>query len=382
MADELLIAAGPGEWRAAWVEDDEAVELYVERGDTKTAGSRHLGRVVQVVPALDAALVDIGDERPGFLPLRDLPEGVKAEEGARIIVEVRREAWQDKAPRLTAKIDESHFITPVDLSPPAQLFPAPGLAAALALRLPAMPPRIITDDVAPLAELRKTFPDAGIRHRPMGDWPIDLGALIDTAISQSLALDRGGAIHIEETRGATMIDVDTGTPARGSSARAALAANLAAARLIARQLRLRNIGGAVVIDFVGLDRRDHRERLRQVLEAALAADPRKPKLLGWTRLGHLELMRPRRHRSLADAMLAPGSRAKRPVAIAYEALRGLQREARANPAANWRLSVSREVEAALRGAASDALRALENHLGRTITIQVLEGREGFDIQPL
>ena len=48
---ELLIAAGPGEWRAAWVEDGEARELYVERGDTKVAGSRHLGRIVQVVPA-------------------------------------------------------------------------------------------------------------------------------------------------------------------------------------------------------------------------------------------------------------------------------------------------------------------------------------------
>src|SRR5580658_99639 len=84
---ELLIAAGPGEWRAAWIEDGEARELYVERGDTKVAGSRHLGRVVQIVPALDAALVDIGEERPGFLPLRDVPDGTKAEEGARIVVE-------------------------------------------------------------------------------------------------------------------------------------------------------------------------------------------------------------------------------------------------------------------------------------------------------
>jgi Ribonuclease G/E len=379
MADELLISAGPGEWRAAWIEDGEAAELYVERGETKPAGSQHLGRVVQVVPALDAALIDIGDERPGFLPLRDLPDNITAEEGARIVVEVRREAWQDKAPRLTAK--EPHLTAPADLEPPTQLFPASGLAAALALRLPAMPTRIVADDVASLAELRRAFPNADISHHPMGDWPIDLDALFDAALSPSWALDKDGAIHIEETRGATMIDVDTGTPALGSSARAALAANLAAARLIAKQLRLRNVSGALVIDFVGLDRRDHRERLRQVLEAALATDPQKPKLLGWTRLGHIELMRPRRHRSLADAMLQPGSRAKRPVAIACDALRGLQREARANPAANWRLSVPREVEAALRGAASDALRALETHLGRRILIEVFDGRDGFDIEP-
>ena len=75
---ELLIAAGPGEWLAAWVENGEAVELYVERGDTKPPNSIHLGRVVRVLPALDAALVDIGDERPGFLPLRSVPAEVKA----------------------------------------------------------------------------------------------------------------------------------------------------------------------------------------------------------------------------------------------------------------------------------------------------------------
>src|SRR5580658_2025483 len=131
MARDLLISAGPGEWRAAWVEDGEAVELYVERGDTKPAGSLHLGRVVRVVAALDAALVDIGDERPGFLPLRDVPHGVTAEEGARLVVEVRREAWADKAPRLTAKIADR--APPALAAPPAQLFPPPGLAAALAL---------------------------------------------------------------------------------------------------------------------------------------------------------------------------------------------------------------------------------------------------------
>ena len=66
MRRELLIAAGPGEWRAAWLEDGAAAELYVERGDTAPAGSIHLGRVVRLVAGLDAALVEIGDERPGL----------------------------------------------------------------------------------------------------------------------------------------------------------------------------------------------------------------------------------------------------------------------------------------------------------------------------
>ena len=378
---ELLIAAGPGEWRAAWIEDGEARELYVERGDTKVAGSRHLGRITQIVPALDAALVDIGDERPGFLPLRDMPDGAKAEEGARIVVEVCREAWQHKAPRLTAKLAEPPSL-PARADPPAQLFPPPGLAAALAVRLPGRPEQVIADDTAILIELRSAFRRIDIEHRPANDWPVDLDALFDTALSPSLALPQGGVVHIEETRTATMIDVDTGTPASGSSARAALAANRAAAQLIARELRRRAIGGAVVIDFVGLDRRDHREQLHRAFETALAVDPAKPQLLGWTRLGHLELMRPRRGRSLADAMLESGSRAKQPVALAHEALRRVMREARANPAATWRLRVSPALEAALRGPAKDALRALETRLGRPITIEITAGRESFDIAPV
>src|ERR1700704_1314991 len=94
---ELLISPGPGEWRAAWVENDEAVELYVERGDTKPPGSIHLGRVVRMAPGLDAVLVDIGDERPALLRRRDAAEA-ELTEGARVLVRVRREAWADKAP--------------------------------------------------------------------------------------------------------------------------------------------------------------------------------------------------------------------------------------------------------------------------------------------
>jgi len=374
---ELLVAAAPGEWRAAWIEDGTARELYVERGDTKPPGSRHLGRIVRVVRGLDAAFVDIGDERPGFLPLRDVPDGMQAEEGAALVVEIRREAWQDKAPRLTAKVAVAAVLSP-DLVPPVQLFPVPGLTPALVLRLPAPPERIIADDAAILAELAAAFPGLRPAHRAAVVWPADIDALFEAALSPSLTLPGGGVMHLDETRAATIIDVDTGMPERGSSARAALAANRAAALLVAHELRLRNIGGAVVIDFVGLDRRDHRDQIRQTLEAALAGDPAKPEVLGWTRLGHLELSRPRRGRSLADAMLLPGTRAKQPIALAHEALRLLLREARIKPAANWRLTVAKDVEVALRGSTRTALQGLQSRLGRSIAIETAVGFEGFD----
>lgn len=378
---ELLIAAGPGEWLAAWVENGEPVELYVERGDTKPPDSIHLGRVVRVLPALDAALVDIGDERPGFLPLRSIPSEVKAEEGARLVVVVRREAWADKAPRLTAKLDAPPSLSP-GLNPPAQLHPVPGLAPALALRLPEMPATIIVDDAAVLVELRAAFPAAAIAWRDPAEWPIELDAAFDAALSPSLALDKSGAVHIEETHAATLVDVDTGARENGSSARAALAANRMAARVIARELRRRNIGGGIVIDFVGLDRRDHREQVRRSLEVALTDDPAKPQILGWTRLGLIELTRPRRGRSLADAMLTPKQRLKRPVALAHEALRRVASEARANPAANWRLTAPLAVEAALKGPAAAALRNLETRLGRRIAIVAAAAGSDFDIRAI
>src|ERR1044071_6402884 len=101
MRRDLLIAASPGEWRTAWVEDGIAAELHVERGDIYPAGSIHLGRVVRLAPGLDAALVDIGEERPAFLPVRGAPP----HEGARIVVQVRRETQRGKGALLSARIE-------------------------------------------------------------------------------------------------------------------------------------------------------------------------------------------------------------------------------------------------------------------------------------
>ena len=63
---ELLIAAGPGEWRAALVEDGAAVELFVERGEGAETGSIHLGRMVRKLPALAAVLAECGADTKDF----------------------------------------------------------------------------------------------------------------------------------------------------------------------------------------------------------------------------------------------------------------------------------------------------------------------------
>ena len=416
MARELLISAGPGEWRAALLETGVPVELFVERGDRSEAESLHLGRIVRLLPALGAALVDIGGDRPAFLPQSEvLPRGKRLNEGERAVVQVRREAQGGKAARVTTaatlrgrfvelivgrpgSADGTALLTrlaptltlprsqgresesvprgnggglgwglrfleqaPVDalaaeaaalarrwceivdrasrLDPPARLDPAASFAAALAGSLSGAPDEILVDDPAAIPELGAAFPDSAVAHLPETEWPIDLDAVFDEALSATLALPGGGSVHFEATRAGMLIDVDTGTPETGSPERTGRMANLAAAGTIARQIRLRNLGGGIVVDFVGLDSRAARERVRAALAEALARDPAVPQLLGWTRLAHFELVRSRRRRPLAEALLElrpGGTLVKTVVTVSHEALRALRRAARAQPGHRWR----------------------------------------------
>jgi ribonuclease G len=165
-----------------------------------------------------------------------------------------------------------------------------------------------------------------------------------------------------------------------------MATNLAAAAAIAREVRLRQIGGGINVDFAALDGRGPRERVRQALIEALAGDPVQPQVLGWTRLGHLEIVRPRRLRPLSDAMLEPGVAVQSAETLAFEALRLLAREARTNPAANWQLLARADVAArlALAPALASALRSLEERLGRKIAVVMRPENQNrpFDIVPL
>ena len=464
MDRQLLISAGPGEWRAALLEEGVPVELFVERGDRSEAGSIHLSRVARLLPALGAALVDIGGGRPAFLPQSEvLPRGRRLHEGERVVVQVRREAQAGKAARVTmaatvrgrlvelivgrpGSADGAALLTQLaptptlprchgggslipspasggglgwglrlleaasgdalaaeaaalaqrwsgffdraaQLEPPARLDPVASSSAALSMSLPSRVDEILVDDPAAIPEIRAAFPDSAVAHVPESDWPIDLDAVFEEGLSATLALSGGGSVHFEATRAGMLIDVDTGTPETGSPERTGLMANLAAAGTIARQIRLRNLGGGIVVDFVGLDSRSAREKVRAALAEALAPDSAAPQPLGWTRLGHFELVRPRRNRPLAEALLAPrsgGALVKTAVTVSHEVLRALRRATRAQPGRRWRVTVALEVAAALAGPVADAVRQAEQRFARGIAIQADPGyqRERFQISAL
>lgn len=124
-----------------------------------------------------------------------------------------------------------------------------------------------------------------------GDDALQRSGALDAieALGPRASLPSGGSLFIEPTRALVAVDVNTGpatTPAAG------LAANIEAARDLPRQLRLRGLGGQIVIDLAPMPRRD-RDRVEQVLRKALRADPVDTAVVGWTPLGHLELQRRR-----------------------------------------------------------------------------------------
>jgi ribonuclease G len=389
---ELLISAGAGEWRAALLETGVPVELFVERGDRSEAGSIYLGRVVRLLPALAAALVDIGGDRPAFLPQREVvPRGKRLYEGERVIVQIRREAQGGKAARLTmnaAGENAAEFeVSARRLEPPARLDPAASFAVRLARSLLGEPGRILVDDPAAIPEIRAAFRDCAVAHCLETEWPIDLDAVFDETLGETLDLPGGGSVHFEATRAGMLIDVDTGTPETGSPERTGLTADLAAAGTIARQIRLRNLGGGIVVDFVGLDSRSARDKVRAALAAAIAPDPADPQLLGWTRLGHFELVRPRRGPPLAELLLEPrpgGALVKTAVTVGHEALRALRRAARFQPGPKWRLVVAPDVAAALAGPMAGAVQLAEQRFAGKLVIEADpgSGRERFQISRL
>jgi ribonuclease G len=272
------------------------------------------------------------------------------------------------------------------LAPPLRLYPPATFAGALAGAMPVAPERIVVDAAAAVPEIRAAFADTPVRVEPEALWPLDLDAVFDEALAPTVALAGGGAVHIEPARAAVLIDVDSGSPAAGVPEQMRLAADLVAAAAIARHIRLRNLGGGIVVDFVGLDRARARKEVGSALAEALTSDPLRPQILGWTRLGHLELMRPRHGRPLADALCersAGGVFVKSAPTVAHEALRAVRSAARAEPGRGWEIAVAPEVAAALAGPLAAARGALEAWLARGLAVRAEPGRarDRFDIRP-
>ncbi len=125
-----------------------------------------------------------------------------------------------------------------------------------------------------------------------------LGEYVSQARKATQNLPSGGSMSVEATRAVVAVDINTGGD---TSPAAGLKANLAAAKELPRQLRLKGLGGQVVVDFAPMPKKDRRT-LENALRAALKSDEVETSMIGWTQMGLFELSRKRARVPLAEIL--------------------------------------------------------------------------------
>jgi Rne/Rng family ribonuclease len=425
--DRVILAGGPGERRLALLRGGEIVEFAIDRF-APAAGDILLGRALPRGGGLDAVFIDIGEAQPGFLRR---PGAVQ--NGDRVIVQVINAARRDKGASLTAAPHlagrllvyggrqkglslSKQLVPPADrarlqallapllergeavvaraaaaaaadralveeltelrrrwqlvtdqaarASPPARLA-APGLLATL-LEDATEPPQLIVDSPFLLPEARRLL--AGARLQA-GCWQ-DSGAadLLEGALARSVPLRGGGRLLIDETEALTVIDVDGG-------GLGAMDANQAALPEIARQVRLRGIGGQILIDVIDPGGKAAMATLVTRLRQQLANDPTPTAVIGATRLGLIEVTRDRRRPSLAELFLAQGEPERSTESLALDGLRATLAQAAARPFAPPVLRAAPAVIHFLQ-ARPTLLAETAQQLGRPLQLRAEAGMQG------
>ncbi len=211
---------------------------------------------------------------------------------------------------------------------------------------------------------------------------------IERALSRRVELKSGGYLILEQTEAMTTIDVNTGGYVGVRNFDDTIfKTNLEAAQVIARQLRLRNLGGIIIIDFIDMESAEHRSAVLAELNKALARDRTRISVNGFTGLGLVEMTRKRTRESLEHVLCEPcttcGGRGvvKTAQTVCYEVLREILREARQFNAREFRILASQSVIDLFLEEESQSLAMLGDFIGKPVSMQVETsyGQEQFDI---
>lgn len=397
---EIVIDVGMIETKVAVLEDGELVELFVEReNDKRITGNIYLGRVVNVLPGMQAAFVDIGLEKNAFLYVKDaLPEEVAKDKkldlkfisisdvvksGQEIVVQVTKEPFGDKGARVTTHIsipgrnmvlmaateyigvskkitnegdrirlrnlakkykpkgrglilrtaskdvDEEDFKNDImfltrsleDIDKEKKLGRAPKAIYSELELIKRIVRDIFTEDIDRVLVNDKTSFES-IRSLvslllPMIKDKIEffkedeeifnhfkINPMIDDALKKRVDLKSGGYLVIDETEALTSIDINTGKYVGSLHLRdTVLNTNLEATAEIARQLRLRNIGGIVIIDFIDMFTRKDEQSVIDALSVELKKDKTQTEIFSMTKLGLLEMTRKKVGSRLSEKLL-------------------------------------------------------------------------------
>lgn len=283
----LLAAWSPGEVRIVAM-DAEGVPLdaAIERpGMSHRVGEVWRARITAMVPAMAGAFCDLGG-MSGFLPDSAGARGHGV--GDVLGVRITRAAQAGKGPRLAAAE------TPGGAQ--GKVAAAPHALAQLARQHPGAERLVSTP------ALLSVVP--GARLSPPVTEEVD--AAFAALTEPDVPLAAGGRLRIHPTPALTAIDIDSGASSGGREGKAAAQKSFNAALLpeLARAIRVRNLSGGIVVDLAGMKARQ-RAALAEPLAAALAGDPLRPRLLGFTALGFAEISRPRVGPSLAELLSGP-----------------------------------------------------------------------------
>jgi len=231
-----------------------------------------------------------------------------------------------------------------------------------------------------------------IAHYSGGERPLfDLHGVedeIEKALARRVDLKSGGYLIIDQTEAMTTIDVNTGGFVGGRSFDDTIfKTNLEAAQVIARQLRLRNLGGIIIIDFIDMENADHRAAVLAEFGKALERDRTRLTVNGFTQLGLVEMTRKRTRESLAHVLCEPcptctgRGEIKTAQTVCYEILREVVRESRQFNAREFRILASQSVIDLFLDEESQSLAQLGDFIGKPISLQVetLYTQEQYDV---
>ena len=379
---EILVSEDAGEMRVALVEDGRLAEIYIERpGKRSYAGNIYRGKVDNVLPGMDAAFVDIGLERNGFLYVDDVADPDDGEKrprkitqmlkpGQEVLVQVSKDPMGSKGARLTGQLslagrylvyvpggsgvgvsrrlpsderdrlrelckslkaknaglivrtvaegksveemkNDLRFLSRLwtRLKTKADKVKAPGLVYAEAdVSLQVARDlynesfaAVLVDDPKRRKELvgylEKVAPELATRVKLYeGDEPLfrehGIEEQIAKALERRVPLPSGGNLVIDHTEALTVIDVNTGRFTGGKGLEDTITRNnLEAAREVVRQLRLRDIGGIIIIDFIDMEFARNREAVLAKLQAELETDRTKTYVVEISPLGLVEMTR-------------------------------------------------------------------------------------------
>jgi ribonuclease G len=211
---------------------------------------------------------------------------------------------------------------------------------------------------------------------------------IEKALARRVELKSGGYLIIDQTEAMTTIDVNTGGfVGLRNFDDTIFKTNLEAAHTIARQLRMRNLGGIIIVDFIDMESEEHRQAVLAEFNRALARDHRRMSVNGFTQLGLVEMTRKRTRESIAHVLCEAcptctgRGEVKTARTVCYEILRELLREARQFNAREYRVLASPAVIDLFLDEESQSLAMLSDFVGKPISLQAESGytQEQFDI---